>query len=90
MASDLEYAVPIEEAIRRIGRKRQVHTFMSSPIALIGADHDRDSLIAKMRELGVEDSGAQASAMGHTLVIRNYHPAPLFIEAKPSKTERRK
>jgi hypothetical protein len=76
--------VPIDEAIRRIGRKKYVHTFVSSGFALLGADHERDGLIAKMRERGVEESGAQASAMGHTLVIVNYiDGAPLFIEAKP-------
>ena len=87
--------VPIDEAIKRIGRKKHIHTFMSSSYALLGADHERDGLIEKMREKGVEEAGAQACSMGHTLVIVDYVDwAPLFIEAKPrtlrsaSKAER--
>ncbi len=76
--------VPIEEAIARIGDREYVHTFLSNSFALLGADHERDSLIEKMRQLGVEESGASASAMGHTLVIVDYDPSPLFIEAAPS------
>lgn len=83
-SSEHRRVVPIEEAIQRIGDGEYVHTFMSSPIALLGADHERAGLIDKMREKGVEDAGAQASAMGHTLVIVDYADgAPLFIEAKP-------
>ena len=78
--------VPIEEAIRRIGRKKHIHTFMQGGPAIIGADHDRQSLIVAMRKYGVEESGGQASAMGHRLVIVNYpvshgRTTPLFIEA---------
>jgi hypothetical protein len=81
--------VPIEEAIRRIGRKKWIHTFMQGGPALIGADHDREDVIAAMRTHGVEDSGASATAIGHTLVIVRYpvapgRHAPLFIEAKPA------
>lgn len=81
---DERRVVPIDEAIRRIGRRKHIHTLMSSSFALIGADHERDGLIEKMRTHGVEESGAQAAAMGHTLVIANYvNGRPLFIEAKP-------
>ncbi len=82
--------VPLKEAVKRIGRKKRVHTFMSGGPALIGADHDRADLIASMRVHGVEESGPQASAMGHTLVIVNYpvganRTTPLFIEAAPAR-----
>jgi hypothetical protein len=79
---DERRVVPIEEAIERIGDGETVHTFLNSSFMLVGADHDRESLIAKMRELGVEEAGEAASAMGHTLVIVNYVPSPLFIEAR--------
>lgn len=80
--------VPIDEAIARIGDGEHIHTFMQGGFALLGCDHDREELIASMREHGVEESGRQASAMGHTLVIVNYpveygRTTPLFIEAKP-------
>lgn len=82
--------VPIDEAIRRIGRKKQIHTFMQGGPCIIGADHNREELIAAMRQHGVEDSGGMAASMGHTLVIVNYptwdddRTTPLFIEAKPA------
>src|SRR5688572_985485 len=82
--ADERRVVPIDEAIRRIGRKKHIHTLMSGGFALLGCDHDRDDLIATMREKGVEEAGAQACAMGYTLVIVNYvDRAPLFIEARP-------
>lgn len=75
-------AVPIEEAIERIGRGKHVHTFMQGGGALIGADHSRSDLIAAMKKYGVEEAGDQARAMKHTLVIREYGGhGPLFIEA---------
>lgn len=78
--------VAIEEAIRRIGTEAHIHTFMQGGPCLIGADHDRDELIAAMTHHGVEESGDAASAMGHTLVIVAYpvsggRTTPLFIEA---------
>lgn len=87
MAKPERRVVPIDEAIRRIGPKKHIHTFMQGGPAIIGADHDRESLIADMRKHGVEESGDSASAMGHTLVIVDYPcgnlgTTPLFIEAK--------
>jgi hypothetical protein len=89
MAIENRRVVPIKEAIRRIGRRKMVHTFMQGVFALLGADHERDGLIEAMRTHGVEDSGDQASSMGHTLVIVKYptwdgRTTPLFIEAKPA------
>lgn len=90
--NDERRVVPIAEAIRRIGRRKHIHTFMNAPFGLIGADHERDGLIAAMRKHGVEDSGATASAMGHTLVIVAYpvsngRTTSLFIEAAPEKLD---
>lgn len=80
-ADDDRRVVPIEEAIERIGDGEHVHTFRSGPSMIIGADWDRASLIEAMRKNGVEEAGAGASAMGHTLVIVNCGGSPLFIEA---------
>lgn len=79
--------VPIEDAIHRLGNRTTIHTFMQTGPMVIGADHDREELIAKMRRYGVEESGDGASQMGHTLVIVAYpvdgqRTTPLFIEAK--------
>lgn len=86
-------SVPIEEAIRRIGLKSMVHTFMEVGLGLIGADHRRESLIAAMKRHGVEDAGSEAAKMGHTLVIVKYplddtRTMPLFIEALPPEVTR--
>ena len=81
--------VPLEEAIERIGPDEYIHTFMGGGMCLVGADHKRDDLIDAMRRHGVEESGKQACAMRHTLVIVNYptwdddRTTPLFIQAKP-------
>lgn len=77
--------VSIEEAIRRIGEKPNIHTFLSAPFGLVGADHDRDTLIAKLRKGRIENSGEMATSMGHTLVIVDYVPSPMFIEAAPAE-----
>lgn len=78
--------VPLSDAIERIGSDPYVHTFMQASNALIGADHGRCDVIAAMTKFGVEESGEQASAMGHTLVIVKYplgggRFTPLFIQA---------
>lgn len=89
MSTEERRVVPLAEAIARIGDGPMIHTFMSGGFALLGADHGRDELIAAMSEHGVEDSGAGATAMGHTLVIVRYPlgdgtTTPLFIEAAPA------
>ena len=79
------WTVPIDEAIARIGDGAHIHTFFN-PLAklLLGCDHERDEIIAAIREFGVEEAGPEAAKMQHTLVIVNYrgHGA-LFIEAAP-------
>lgn len=83
MADDKRRAVPIEEAIERIGDSESIHTFRSTHFTLLGADWDRDDLIEEMRKGGVVEAGPQACALGHTLAIENTGGSPLFIEAKP-------
>jgi hypothetical protein len=77
--------VSVEEAIRRIGEGERIHTFMQVRGAntLVGSDHGRKNLIALMRTHRIENSGEAASRMGHTLVLVDYDPSPLFIEAAP-------
>ncbi len=55
----------------------EVHTFRSAPGMMLGADWDRQTVIAAMAECGVELSGPMATAMGHGLVL--FDPKPLFI-----------
>jgi len=78
--------VSLDEALRRIGDQPDIHTFRSTqPNILTGCDWDRDELIAYITAHGVEDSGPEATAMGHTLVA-NADAHPLFIEAAPPDT----
>jgi hypothetical protein len=78
--------VSIEEAIARIGTGKYIHTLMQVRGAnmLVGCDHHRNKLIALMRKHRIENSGDAAAAVGHTLVLADYRPVPLFIEAAPS------
>jgi hypothetical protein len=91
MAHETENAarpVPIAEAIKRIGKGRDIHTMFNPRMnVLIGADWSRQDVIAAMRKHGVEESGPDATDMGHPLVIRRYklptgQLVPLFIATK--------
>ncbi len=76
--------VPIGEAIARLGDSPEIHTFVQSANGelLIGACHSRESLITLMRKYTIEEAGDTATTMGHSLVLINYKPSPLFIKAK--------
>lgn len=63
-----------------------IHTFRVSGTALIGADWDRDALIAALRHGNPERTGPMASAMGHGLALTDAFGL-LFIETKPEVTK---
>jgi hypothetical protein len=75
-------AVALDEAIRRIGPARDIHTFRTRPNILLGCDWDREEVIAYMRKHGVEESGPIMSGMKHTLVANVEGDDPLFIETE--------
>jgi len=83
--------VPIDEAIARLRPETgDVHTFVNPAMnMLLGADHNRDTLIAKMRDGVVEEAGGEACNMGHCLVLLDYlGPGKhLFIESAPRQED---
>ena len=88
MSKDPRAKVPMDEVLRRIGDGDEIHTFSQSGPALLGADWERQSVLDEIEKYGgVENSGGLAASMGHTLVIPNRVPVPLFIEAGPEEGE---
>ena len=59
----------------------RVHTFRSSPIALIGADWDLEDVETCITEHGVAVSGDSATAMRHGLVSIDDH-GPVFFATR--------
>lgn len=86
-----DYAVGIDEARERLdviedyddggGPRPCVHTFRSGAIGLLGAHWGVEEAIAAMREYGVEESGLDAQAMGHGLVIID-KTGPVFFATR--------
>jgi hypothetical protein len=89
-----DYTVPADEAMKCLdvisdydpgdGPKPCVHTFAQSGLGLLGAHWSVTDLRALMEQHGVQQSGEQASAMHHGLVVIRPAPhGPLFIATKP-------
>jgi hypothetical protein len=70
----------LDEAVALLPDGDDIHTFRGSGGIMLGADWDRQTVIAAMAECGVEKSGPMATAMGHGLVLHD--PKPLFIATK--------
>jgi hypothetical protein len=73
-----------EQAEALLPDGEQVHTFLDGGVALIGADWDRDQVLALLRDGHPELSGESATAMGHGLVAFRPDAGPVFIETRPS------
>jgi hypothetical protein len=76
-------ALTYEEAVALLPEGERVHTIIDGGVALLGADWDREDVLALLRTGRPELSGAQATARGHGLVA---FPAtgPVFIETRPA------
>ena len=61
----------------------RIHTFRSSPIALIGCDWDREEILKAFQTRKPELSGEQATAMGHGIVFFDDHGA-VFVATLPN------
>jgi len=71
-----------EEALRRVGDREAIHTFITGSGMAIGADWPRALVIEAIDTYGVADSGPHMAAMGHTLVLIDDR-GPVFLEAHP-------
>lgn len=80
--NDAKEFVSIDDAIKRLPDGDMIHTFRAGPGVLVGADHERDRLIADMRKApNIEVTGPGAQAMHHGLAIFDEHGV-LFIETR--------
>jgi len=75
--------ISFEQAIKMLPDKENIHTFRSTSICILGADHDRVGLIETMKKFQdkIELSGKVATGMGHGLALIDDR-GPLFIETK--------
>jgi|SRR5688572_23946443 len=82
MENDNKLIITKEQAIKLIGEQKQVHTFRSCRMILIGADWDRKSILKAIQETDIIEIGGEAcKKMGHALVIWTSDTDPLFVEA---------
>jgi hypothetical protein len=91
--SEERVAVSVDEALKRLavvedydpgdGPKPCVHTFRSSAIGLLGAHWAVEKARQAMEKYGVTESGEQAQAMNHGLVVID-DTSPVFFETVPS------
>ena len=86
---DERVTLSVDDAIERLdtwtegdSEDRSVHTFLSSPIGLIGADWSLKSIREAMERGTVELSGEQATAMNHGIVILEEGKPPVFVATK--------
>ena len=86
LEGDSERVVLTTEQVREmLPDGENIHTFRSTPGVLIGADWDREKLLAHMAQYPVELSGPAATATHHGLVLID-GSGPLFIATKKSTT----
>jgi hypothetical protein len=96
MRQDPEGAIILTktEALKLIvERDGMIHTFLNNPTGLLGADHDKKSIIESIdnaKELQL--AGAQAQGFKHALAIIPHIPFTqsqiLFVETKPEEVEK--
>lgn len=88
MADERE-AVTYETAVSMIGDGERVHCIRNSaPGLMLGADWDREDVLAAIKEHGAELAGPLATSMGHGLLLIDKR-GPLFIETLRPETSLR-
>lgn len=97
MKQDPEGAITLTkaEAIRLINFREDgmVHTFYNTPIALLGGDHSKESILEDIKNAeSLQLAGEQAQAMKHALAIFPHLPIKqseiLFVETKQEEIEK--
>lgn len=75
-----------EEAVSLLNEGEQIHTFRNPNGFLIGADHDRDSLIERLHAhpKKIQIGGEQCRKMNHALIVEDSN-GYLFIETNEEK-----
>ena len=73
--------LPFDEAVKLLPKGPTVHTFRQAGLMMLGADHERDTLLEAMKAAPeILITGPSAQAMKHGLAIRD-DTGVLFIEA---------
>ena len=74
-----------EEAINLLNNDEQIHTFRNPNSMLIGADHDRESIIERLEANPdkIQIGGEQCRRMKHGLILED--GGYLFIETNEEK-----
>ena len=79
----------VQQAVELLPDGEQIHTFLNSTFALIGADWDRDDVIDKIQKSDFREvSGRGARSFGHGLAVYNMNNTILdvvFIETNMDK-----
>ena len=61
-----------QQAIELLPEGEQVHTFINSPLALVGADWDRDEVIDKIQRSDYREiAGSVSRGLNHGLAVYN-------------------
>ena len=83
-SNDEPQPLSYDEAVALLPDGDTVHTFLSSSVALIGADWSRADILALLREAGheIEVTGPAAQSMGHGLAAYRADGTPVFIETR--------
>ncbi len=75
--------ISFEQAVNMIPDEEQIHTFRATGPYILGADHDRISLLETMKKFQdkIEVSGKNATGRGYGIVLTD-DKGPLFIKTK--------
>lgn len=80
-----------QQAIELLPEGEQVHTFINSPLALVGADWDRDEVIDKIQRSDYREiTGSGARGLNHGLAVYNQGATQmdvLFVETDMKKLD---
>ena len=84
--------ITVDDAIKLLPDGEYVHTFHQMGMALIGADWDKEDVIAKLKSVDyIELTGKEARNMGHGIAVYNkdtkWQSDVLFIETDKDKID---
>jgi hypothetical protein len=88
MSSEADYTLTYDQAVAMLPDGDRIHTFVNPAGILIGADWDRQDILALLIGGEPELSGDQATGVGHGLVaFRGEDRHPVFIATKAAQNE---
>ena len=70
-----------QQAIELLPEGEQVHTFINSPLALVGADLDRDEVIDKIQRSDYREiTGSVSRGFNHGLAVYNQDQTQMDVQ----------